>query len=65
MRVRRIAFGILVLATLLAVILSFRVRRLQLPGEEIVPAGYRRNVALYVAMRDGTQIAVDVWLPLT
>jgi predicted acyl esterase len=48
---------------LLMVIVAFQVRRARLPGEEIVPAGYRRNVALYVVVRDGMQIAVDVWIP--
>jgi putative CocE/NonD family hydrolase len=28
-----------------------------------VPAGYARNTSLYVTSRDGTKIAVDVWLP--
>jgi putative CocE/NonD family hydrolase len=35
----------------------------RLPGEERVPAGYPRNQAVYVKMRDGVEIAVDVWLP--
>lgn len=59
----RIAVGAASLIAFLIVIVAFQVRRVRLPGEEIVPAGYHRNVALYVAMRDGTQIAVDVWLP--
>ncbi|MBX7256644.1 MAG: CocE/NonD family hydrolase [Candidatus Hydrogenedentes bacterium] len=29
------------------------------------PAGLPRNQALYVAMRDGVKIAIDVWLPAT
>jgi putative CocE/NonD family hydrolase len=59
----RIALGTLLLITLLAVIVAFQTSRVRLPGEETVPAGSRRNMALYVPMRDGTQIAVDVWLP--
>jgi putative CocE/NonD family hydrolase len=31
----------------------------------IVPAGYARNSSLYVTSRDGTKIAIDVWLPKT
>jgi putative CocE/NonD family hydrolase len=32
-------------------------------GEETVPAGYARNTSSYVAMRDGTQLAADAWVP--
>ena len=28
-----------------------------------VPAGYKRDAALYVTAKDGTRIAIDVWLP--
>jgi putative CocE/NonD family hydrolase len=34
-----------------------------LPGEELTPSGLRRETAVYVTMRDGVEIAVDVWLP--
>jgi len=34
-----------------------------LPGEELTPSGLRRDTAVYVKMRDGVEIAVDVWLP--
>lgn len=34
-----------------------------LPGSERVPAGYLRNSAHYLTMRDGTRLAADVWLP--
>jgi len=60
---RQSVFGRLVLIAVLVVIVCLVASRVQLPGEEIVPAGSRRNVAMYVPMRDGTQIAVDVWLP--
>lgn len=33
------------------------------PGEDTVPAGHKRNEALYVTMRDGGKIAADVWYP--
>jgi hypothetical protein len=45
------------------VTLAVLTARLRIPGEDIVPAGYRRNQALYVKMRDGVEIAVDIWLP--
>ena len=32
-------------------------------GEETVPAGYARNTSSYIAMRDGIQLAADVWVP--
>jgi putative CocE/NonD family hydrolase len=35
----------------------------RLPGEEMTPAGVRRDTAVYVPMRDGTEIAVEVLLP--
>jgi predicted acyl esterase len=54
---------VLLLIALLVLTVAFQIRRVRLPGEEIVPAGSRRNLAVYVPMRDGTQIAVDVWLP--
>src|SRR5215813_9865008 len=59
----RVAVGALLLIALLIVIVAFQVRRVRLPGEVIVPAGYHRNAAVYVPVRDGTQIAVDIWLP--
>jgi len=33
------------------------------PGAQPTPAGIRQNQALYLTMRDGVRIAVDVWLP--
>lgn len=35
----------------------------KVPGEEIMADNVKRNTAVYVKMSDGTQIAVDVWLP--
>lgn len=32
-------------------------------GEETVPAGHARNTSSYLAMRDGTELAADVWVP--
>ncbi len=55
-----IAVATVVLGAILVTVLTVRVK---LPGEETVPAGQRRNQAVYVQMRDGVQIAVDIWLP--
>lgn len=35
----------------------------KVPGEEMLAGNVKRNNAVYVKMPDGTQIAVDVWLP--
>lgn len=35
------------------------------PGDVQIPAGYRRNQALYLSPQDGPRIAIDVWLPVT
>ncbi|HWZ97705.1 MAG TPA: CocE/NonD family hydrolase [Candidatus Dormibacteraeota bacterium] len=46
-----------------AAAIAFLISTTKLPGEEKTPAGVRRNSSLYVKMRDGVQIAADVWLP--
>lgn len=33
------------------------------PGEQLTPMGLKRNTSVYLPMRDGTDIAVDLWLP--
>ena len=35
------------------------------PSERAVPAGFTRNQSVYIPMSDGTQIAVDIWVPTT
>lgn len=52
--------GLLGVALVAAVVLGSTVR---LPGEAVTPAGIARNTSHYVVMRDGVNIAVDVWLP--
>jgi len=49
-----------------AVIISILILGLtaDMPGEEKTPAGHTRNQALYIPMRDGVQIAIDVWVPV-
>ena len=51
----------LVVGALLAVAVGAALFGMQ--SRATVPAGYARNSSLYVTSRDGTKIAVDVWLP--
>jgi putative CocE/NonD family hydrolase len=60
---KRIVLGFAGVAALTASVLAFLATFTTLPGEEKTPAGVRRDTALYIKMRDGVQIAVDVWLP--
>jgi hypothetical protein len=55
------AVGLIVILILLAsfVVVVALATSVELPGEQSVPAGYRRNQAVYVKMRDGVEIAVD------
>ena len=62
-RGRRIALGLAALGLASLAVTAFLTARVRLPGEERVPAGYRRNQAVYVPMRDGVEIAEDIWLP--
>jgi predicted acyl esterase len=55
--------GIFFLVTLSSTTLLVLATRVKLAGEETTPSGLQRNVSQYVAMRDRTRIAVDVWLP--
>ena len=34
-------------------------------AETVTPAGIPQNQSIYLAMRDGVKIAVDVWVPAT
>jgi putative CocE/NonD family hydrolase len=54
--------GTFTLSFLLSVWLAFG-NSIYLPTLAQNPAGYPRNQALYVTMRDGVKIAIDVWLP--
>jgi putative CocE/NonD family hydrolase len=60
---KRIVLGLAGLAALTVSVLAILATLTKLPGEEKIPAGVRRDRALYIKMRDGVQIAVDVWLP--
>jgi len=52
---------------ILLVIISFLIvsysSLISIPGEEKTPSSEKRNQALYVEMRDGVKIAIDLWLP--
>jgi uncharacterized protein len=52
--------GAALLGIAVVVLLSMRV---QLPGDATVANGTRRNTSFYLQMHDGTEIAVDLWLP--
>jgi len=60
---KRVVLGLLCLAALTLLAIALLISVTKLPGEEKTPAGARRNTALYIKMRDGVQIAADVWLP--
>jgi predicted acyl esterase len=62
-RIRRIALGLTALSLPSVAVISLLTARVRLPCEERVPAGYRRNQSVYVRMRDGVEIALDIWLP--
>jgi putative CocE/NonD family hydrolase len=58
-----VVLGLMGLAVLTVGALAILATVTKLPGEESTPAGVRRDTALYIKMRDGVQIAADVWLP--
>jgi putative CocE/NonD family hydrolase len=60
---KRIALGFAALVALAVAVLAVLILRVQFPGEQMTPAGIRCNTAVYLKMRDGVEIAVDIWLP--
>jgi len=58
----KISGSIVIVIVILFFIVSFT-KIITIPGEEKIPTGEKRNQALYVTMRDGVKIAVDLWLP--
>jgi putative CocE/NonD family hydrolase len=60
---KNVVLGFVGLAVLTVGALAILATVTKLPGEESTPAGVRRDTALYIKMRDGVQIAADVWLP--
>jgi uncharacterized protein len=60
---KRAVLGLVGLAALAASVLAVLAATTKLPGEEKTPVGVQRDTALYIKMRDGAQIAADVWLP--
>ena len=59
---RRLGWGFAALLLIVVAVAAFGWLR-PLPGERLTPAGLRRNTAHYVAVRDGTKLAVDMWPP--
>lgn len=60
---KRIVFGLAGLTVLVAGILAILTATTRLSGEEKTASGVRRDSAVYIKMRDGVQIAADIWLP--
>lgn len=60
---KRALLALLLAAAASALILMAAALLTRLPGEATTPSGLKRNEAVYVTMRDGVRIAVDVWLP--
>lgn len=52
--------GLLGLAVIIVIVAGLSYRN---PGDAFVPAGWERNEAHYLTMRDGVRIAADVWYP--
>ncbi len=61
--IKRIAKVLLVLAVVAIAASWVLAATAKDAGDRPVPAGLKRNQALYVTMRDGVQIAIDLWLP--
>jgi putative CocE/NonD family hydrolase len=61
--VKKVGIGVAGLVVVTLVILMVLVLSVELPGEAPLSTGTPRNVSLYVEMRDGVRLAVDVWLP--
>jgi uncharacterized protein len=59
---RRLGWGFVALLLIVIAVALFGWLR-PLPGDRRTPDGLRRNTARYVPMRDGTRLAVEVWLP--
>jgi putative CocE/NonD family hydrolase len=53
--------GTVIIAAVLAIAVGATLFDAQ--SRATVPAGYARDASFYIASRDGTKIAVDVWLP--
>lgn len=58
-------FGIAVLGLTVTAVLAILIAgsTVTLEGERLTPAGVERNDSVYVTMRDGVRIAIDIWRP--
>jgi uncharacterized protein len=64
MRWLRVGSAVILVAVGLVVVVAVYLAFFKpVSGEELVPAGHARNTSHHVAMRDGTQLAADVWVP--
>jgi putative CocE/NonD family hydrolase len=61
--VKRVGFGIVVLALAATAFVGVATLRTKLPGEQLTPAGIRQSSSQYLKMRDGVEIAVTILLP--
>ena len=52
-RLKHIVLGLVGLAGLTAIVLAILAALIKLPGEEKTPAGVRRDMVLYITMREG------------
>jgi hypothetical protein len=59
----RIAVGLAGLLVLLVSAVLLAASLATGPGDRVTPSGRSRNEAVYLPMRDGVRIAVDVWYP--
>ena len=55
--VKRVGFGIVVLALAATAFVGVATLRTKLPGEQLTPAGIRQSSSQYLKMRDGVEIA--------
>ncbi len=63
-RFLKISFLVILSFILIAfVVLAVASGVTSIPGEERVPSGEKRNQALYVEMRDGVKVVLDIWFP--
>lgn len=59
----RVWSSVLLLLLTVTGVLVIAAAHTKLAGEEVTPSGLRRDRSLYLTMKDGTPLAVDVWLP--
>lgn len=58
-----IALGLAALVAAVVAVVFVAGQVTKMPGEAMTPSGLKQNSSFYVTARDGTRLAVDVWLP--